>query len=289
MPDSASESIDIGLALLLQHYEQQRRQLETALQEKEVSLQRQADLLAQTEEKLRNHTEALERQLIASGRLVAVRELTASLAHELNNPLGIILGFAQERLSDIDPSDPSYRTLQIINEEASRCGVVVRDLLEFARPRAIEVIQTDVQQVVAKAAELLSKRLEQEKIIFQSDIDADIPTVDGDPQQLQQLLLNLCSNSLDAMSPGGVLSIAIKRAAAGTLAISVADSGFGIDAHDLSRIFEPFFSAKKRRGLGLGLPICQRIVKAHGGSIQVDSRPGEGATFTIYLPLRKTD
>jgi two-component system NtrC family sensor kinase len=279
----------IWLSSLLAQYSRDRRQLEAAVQEKEALLQQQVDLVSQSEEKLRNQAHELERQLIASGRLVPVRELTASMAHELNNPLGIILGFAQERLSDIDPSDPSYRTLQIINEEATRCEMVVRDLLEFARPRNTEFVQTDVKQIIEKTLELLANRLIQEKIEVRDDVDPAIPTIAADPQQLQQALVNICSNSLDAMSAGGVLSLLAKLEAPEALAITVADNGFGIDEDNLSKIFQPFFTAKKRRGLGLGLTICDRIVKTHGGSIEVESRPGHGATFTLHIPLKKTE
>jgi signal transduction histidine kinase len=277
------------LALLVAQYAHERRELEAALQEKEALIQRQADLLTQTEEKLRKQAQELEGQLVASGRFVPVRELTASMAHELNNPLGIILGFAQEGMSDIDPSDPSYRTLQIINEEASRCEMVVRDLLEFARPRSAEFVQTDVREVVAKTLELLSKRLTEEKVEAKDDIDPALPTIDADPQQLQQVLIHLCSNSIDAMSAGGILSLVARLEGPDILAIMVADTGFGIDAESLGKIFQPFFTVKKRRGLGLGLPICDRIVKAHGGTIEVKSRPDHGTTFTLHLPVRKTE
>jgi two-component system NtrC family sensor kinase len=279
----------IAWASLIAQYSHERRQLEAMLREKEALLQQQANLVRQSEERLRKQADELERELIASGRLVPVRELTASMAHELNNPLGIILGFAQERLSDIDPSDPSYRTLQIINEEATRCEMVVRDLLEFARPRSTEFVRTDVNQVIGKSLEQLSNRLHQEKVQLRNDVGTQLPHIDADPQQLQQLLVNLCSNALDAMSGGGLLSIVAKLDAPEALSITVADNGFGIDADNLSKIFQPFFTAKKRRGLGLGLAICDRIAKAHGGSIAVESRPGDGTIFTLHLPLKRAE
>lgn len=291
MADSSNpltgEATDTTWFLLVAQYAHKLSQLEAALQEKETLLQAQAQLVSQSEQKLRQHAEDVERRLVASGRLVPVRELTASMAHELNNPLGIILGFAQERLSDIDPSDPSFRTLQIINEEASRCEMVVRDLLEFARPRSTEFVETDVKEVIAKTFDLLARRLAHEKIEARNEIEAELPAIDADPQQLQQLLANLCSNSLDAMAPGGILSLTVKLERAGTLAILVSDTGFGIESEDLSKIFQPFFSAKKRRGLGLGLPICDRIIKAHGGTIEVESKSGDGTTFTIHLPVKR--
>jgi signal transduction histidine kinase len=286
----AREVIDTSwLALLIAQYALERRQLESALREKEALLQRQIDLLSQSDEKLCKQAGDVEHQLVASGGLVPLSALTASLAHELNNPLGIILGFAQERLSDIDASDPSYRTLQIINEEASRCEMVVRDLLEFARPRNMEFVRSDIREMVAKTFDILAQRLEHDKIQAKNDIDLEIPAIDADPQQLQQVLVNLCSNSLDAMPAGGVLSLTAKLESADRLAIMVADTGFGIDNENLSKVFQPFFTVKKRRGLGLGLPVCDRIVKAHGGTIEVESTPGAGTTFTVRLPLRRTE
>jgi signal transduction histidine kinase len=107
----------------------------------------------------------------------------------------------------------------------------------------------------------------------------------ADPQQLQQVLLNLSLNAVDAMPNGGTLSIGASLDTAEGIVVTVADTGSGIDPEVLPRIFQPFFTSKKRRGLGLGLPICDRIVKAHGGRITVESRPGHGTTFKIYLPL----
>ena len=117
----------------------------------------------------------------------------------------------------------------------------------------------------------------------------DLPRVSADPQQLEQVLVNLYLNAMDAMPDGGKLSVEARISksddAASTVLITVSDTGFGIAEADLPRIFQPFFTAKKKRGLGLGLPLCERIVKNHGGKIEVESQPGEGTTFKIYLPL----
>jgi two-component system NtrC family sensor kinase len=275
------------LASLLAQCSHEWQRVEALLREKDAMLERQAELLDQCEKNLRKQAQELERQLIASGRLVSVGELTASMAHEFNNPLGIILGFAQERLSDIDPSDPSYRTLQIINEEASRCEVVVRDLLEFARPRSTECVRTDIKAVVQKTLDLLSSRLNKQNVKLTTSVATDLPDIDADAQQLQQVLLHLCSNALDAMSENGLLAVSAKLYSPEKMSLVVADNGFGIDTEHLGKIFQPFFSAKKRRGLGLGLAICDRIIKAHGGRIDVESTPSEGTTFAVYLPLKK--
>jgi PAS domain S-box-containing protein len=246
---------------------------------------RSEENLREREEKLRQDAQELEQQLIASGRLVSLGELTASMAHEFNNPLGIVLGFTQDLLGEMDPSDPNYRFLQIIDEEAKRCEKIVQDLLEFARPRSVEFIQTDVNEVIKKTLDMISSRLFKQKVEAITQTSADLPQIHADPQQLQQVLTNLCLNALDAMPEGGKLTIAAQLESPQRLAITVADTGFGIEPETLQKIFQPFFTAKKRKGLGLGLPVCERIIKAHRGSIEARSTPGDGATFRILLPV----
>ncbi|MGH7927890.1 MAG: sensor histidine kinase, partial [Candidatus Binatia bacterium] len=161
--------------------------------------------------------------------------------------------------------------------------------LDFARPRIAEFVRTDIKEIIEKTLDLLSRRLDTEKVKAKNDVKADIPDIHADPQQLQQVLLNLCSNALDAMPGGGILNICAELSSSESVALIVSDTGFGIDADDLSKIFQPFFSGRKRRGLGLGLAICDRIIKAHGGSIGVESRAGEGTRFTIHLPVKRGD
>jgi signal transduction histidine kinase len=234
---------------------------------------------------LRNQAQELEQQLLASGRLVAVGELTASMAHEFNNPLGIVLGFAQGLLANMEASDPNYRHVQIISDEAKRCEKLVQELLEFGRPKSAAFAWTDVQEMIQKTLDLVQPRASTSKIETYAKFNGELPQIHADPQQLQQVLLNLSLNAVDAMPKGGILTIAAKHDAPDRLMITVADTGIGIDADVLPRIFQPFFTSKKRRGLGLGLPICDRIVKAHSGRIEVESVPGKGTTFTIRLPI----
>ena len=238
------------------------------------------EALRQSEEKLRRQAQELEQQLIASGRLVSLGEITASMAHEFNNPLGIVMGFTQDLLSETDPSSPSYRSLKIIDEETKRCEKIIRDLLQFARPRATEVSPTDVRQLVEKTINLLANHLYKQKIEAISEIENNLPSISADPQQMEQVLVNLCLNAIEAMPDGGKLTVAAKAeprtdGGSSTVAITVADTGFGIEEKDLPKIFQPFFTAKKKRGLGLGLPICNRIIKNHGGRIKVESQPGK--------------
>jgi signal transduction histidine kinase len=242
--------------------------------------------LRQSEEHLRNQAQELEQQLLASGRLVAVGELTASMAHEFNNPLGIILGFAQGLLTNMDPSDGNYHHVQIIAEEAKRCERLVQELLEFGRPKNAEFALIDMKQIIYKTLDLVQSHAAKNHVDTVTQIDDRLSAIRADPQQLQQVLLNLCLNAVDAMPKGGKLTVGIAADNARQMTITVADTGIGIDAEVLPRIFQPFFTSKKRRGLGLGLPICDRIVKSHSGRIEVSSELGRGTVFTIYLPMK---
>jgi|SoiMethySBSTD1v2_1073268.scaffolds.fasta_scaffold59462_4 PAS domain S-box-containing protein len=250
------------------------------------------EALRESEKKLRRQAEELEQQLIASGRLVSLGEITASMAHEFNNPLGIVMGFAQDLMSELDPADPHRRYLKIIDEETKRCRKIIQELLQFSRPSAAELRPTEIEKLVEKTVHLVENRLYQQKIELSLDVDRELPLVQADAQQLEQVLINVYLNAVDAMPHGGKLSVSAKLTPPNNgdqaLAIlSVADTGFGIDEENQAKIFLPFFTAKKTKGLGLGLPICERIIKNHGGRIEFSTLPGQGTTFRIYLPLSR--
>jgi PAS domain S-box-containing protein len=251
---------------------------------------RSEDALRQSEERFRQQAQELEQQLIASGRLVSLGEITASMAHEFNNPLGIVMGFTQDLMSETDPSHPHYRSLKIIDEETRRCEKIIRDLLQFARPKSTDLCPTDVKQIIEKTLTLIANHLYKQKIDAVTQLEEHLPKIYADPQELEQVLVNLYFNAIDAMSDGGRLTVSAKvsQGAPGIpqeVAITVADTGFGISPEDLPKIFQPFFTARKKSGLGLGLPICDRIIKNHGGRIAVKSDPGQGTTFEIHLPV----
>ena len=262
---------------------------------RDVTERRRAEAaLRASEEKLRQQAQELEQQLIASGRLVSLGEITASMAHEFNNPLGIIMGFAQDLLSETDPSNPQYQGLKIIDEEAKRCQKIIQELLDFARPKRTDFSLTDIKQTVEKTLKLVTNHLYKQKIEVDILVDKSLPQIHADSQQLEQVLVNLYLNAIDAMPEGGKLTVGAKvEECDGTMApmlvMTVADTGFGIEEKDLSKIFLPFFTAKKTKGLGLGLPICERIVKNHGGEIAAKSHPGGGTTFSICLPLHQKE
>ena len=247
------------------------------------------EILRESEAKLRKQAQELEQQLIASGRLVSLGVVTASMAHEFNNPLGIVMGFTEELLNDADPASRNYQALKIIDEETRRCQRIIQELLQFARPRSADLCPTDVKQAIDKTLNMVTNRLYKQKIETSVLVDNELPLISADPQQLEQVLVNLFLNAIDAMPNGGSLTVAAAlRSADGdvpAVAIAVTDDGAGIDENDLSKIFQPFFSAKKGKGIGLGLSICDRIIQNHGGRIVVESQPGKGTSFKIHLPL----
>jgi len=245
------------------------------------------EALRESERRLRDQAQQLEQQLIASGRLVSLGQVTASMAHEFNNPLGIIIGFVEDILNGATPEDPDYRSLQIINQEAYRCKKIVEDLLDYAKPKVAEMAPVNVQAVIERSLELMENHFYKQKVEASKEIASDLPRVRADSQQLAQVLVNLYLNAIDAMPNGGQLTVAAdlkEDTGAPEIIISVADSGIGIEPSALDKIFQPFYTAKKRRGLGLGLPICERIVNNHGGKIKVQSQPGRGTIFEVHLP-----
>ena len=159
--------------------------------------------------------------------------------------------------------------------------------MEYARPRSTEFCPTSITNAIEKTLQLVENRLYKQKVTVEKALEPDLPRIQADSPQLEQVLVNLYLNAIDAMPEGGKLMVEARMSqtdgTAPMAVITVADTGFGIAETDLPKIFQPFFTAKKRRGMGLGLPICQRIVKNHGGRIEVESQPGTGSTFKIYL------
>jgi len=228
-------------------------------------------------------------------RLAALGQMAAGLAHEIRNPLGSIKGAAQ--YLQPGPSAASNREgtsefLDIIVEEVNRLNKIVSQFLDYARPYRGEQRQLEVAEVLRKTMALFAKEAEGHgKVEIATDFADRMPAVRADAEQLLQVFLNLSLNALQAMPSGGKLWIATalrrstrRGAAAAFLEVRFRDTGVGIPASDLKNLFIPFFTTKEK-GTGLGLPISQRIIENHGGTIEVRSQPGEGATFTVLLPI----
>ena len=241
--------------------------------------------LRESEAKLRVLTQEQEQQLIASDRLVSVGELAASIAHEFNNPLQIIMGFAQELLDEEQQIGPRRDGLKIIEAETVRCRELIRNLMNFARPQSAKPEATDVEPILANASRLAWHYLVKAKVRLQTDIAPDLPAIKGDANQLQQVLINLLFNAAEAMPNGGEVKIAAAVSGDKTIVISVTDTGIGIPDSALPHVFRPFFTTKQKKGMGLGLSICERIVRGHGGHIAIESAPGRGTTFHLHFPI----
>ena len=248
------------------------------------------EALRDSERKFREQAQLLEQQLIASGRLVSLGEITASMAHEFNNPLGIIMGFVEEMLNTTPSDAADYETLKIIDEEAKRCQKIIQGLMEFARPTPVTPQTTDVATLVAKTLKMIDARLYKQKVGLTEAVAPDLPPINADAQQLEQVLVNLYLNALDAMLAGGHLTVGAQLDGTGdlpnTVVITVADTGHGISGDDMQKIFQPFFTARKKAGMGLGLSICERIIRNHGGKIEVETEQGQGTLFRIRLPVK---
>jgi hypothetical protein len=250
--------------------------------------------LRQSEERYRLLAQEREQQLILSDRRVTLGDLAASFAHEFNNPLGIILGFAQDLLNETRPGDAFRRRLEIIESETQRCKRLVRDLVDFVRPAPTLRVWTDLRKLINTSLALVVTALRKQQIQTAIEVQANLPRAYVDAQQLQQVLLNLFFNAIEAMPHGGQLSVQAVLAPHPTeisglrdpeVLIKVIDTGTGIAIEDQAKIFRPFFTTKTKGGMGLGLSICQSIIQAHGGRMTVDSTPGEGTTCSIILPL----
>ena len=259
--------------------------------QKEIEQRARAEeALRRSEDKFRRQAEELERQLIASGRLVSVGEITASIAHEFKNPLGIILGFAEECARTAAWRSQSQSVVDYRGRDPA-LSKIIQELLQFTRPTGPEPAWTNIRETVEKSLALVANHLYKQKIDLHMGFDVEFPQIYIDAKQLEQVLVNLYLNAIAAMPNGGNLWVNTKIDSpidgAPTGVIEVKDTGSGIEPHDLPKIFEPFFTAKKRTGLGLGLSVCERIVKNHGGRIEVASQPGEGTQVTVHLPVER--
>jgi PAS domain S-box-containing protein len=227
----------------------------------------------------------LQRELIQTERLAAIGKLAAGVAHEINNPLSGILTFAQDLLLECSPADPAREDYELIVNETLRCRRIVRDLLEYSRQKSPRRRRMGIGELVSRVLPLVERQASFHNIQFEVIIEEGLPEVEADPQQMQQVLLNLVINARDAMRASGTIRISGTVAEAGrSVALSVADSGCGIPAKQVERIFEPFYSTKGEQGHGLGLMAVRNVVDRHGGRIEVASEAGRGSTFRVLLP-----
>jgi signal transduction histidine kinase len=235
---------------------------------------------------------SLERNLRQSDKLASVGQLAAGLAHEIGTPLNIIGGRAEFLLSRSRSAAEIGDNLQIIRSQIDRITGIVRQLLEFSRRREPDFRSVDVGILLNNVVQLLEHKIDEKKVAVIFDISEKLPFIPADPDQLQQVFLNLFLNSLHALQPGGTIKVGVTLVPGGdpanrgrSLRIEIEDNGAGIPAEQLGQVFDPFFTTKDvGEGTGLGLSVSYGIIKDHGGEVRVDSRPGEFTRFDIILP-----
>ena len=232
---------------------------------------------------------ALEQQVIQAEKLAAVGQLTAGLAHEMGTPLNIVSGRAEYLLSDLPEDDSKRESLQTIIHQTERMTKLIDNLLKFSRPQKVQFSRLDIPEVMEGVLTLLETQMEKSGVQVDFRVASDLPSVEADFYQLQQVFLNLILNSIQAMPDGGQLAIEVKPADSNSVRITIVDTGVGIPPENLPRIFDPFFTTKESgQGTGLGLAIVSKILRDHGALIKVDSISGKGTVFSIMMPLAQS-
>ncbi len=276
----ALESLAGILSSVLSNADQYQRLQENVAQLRQVQLELQTRIQAQMD---------AERKLIQAEKLAAVGEMAAGIAHELNNPLTTVTGFTELVLEELPAGASSRSDLEMVLKEARRARDVVRRLLDFSRRSESERTRVDLNQLVHDALSLTKHLLHTSGVQLELQLAEKLPWVLVDRNQIKQVFLNLFHNALQAMPDGGILRVKTclgERDKRQWVTAVVADTGYGISETDKERIFEPFFTTRANQGgTGLGLSVTYGIVSDHGGLIEVESQPGQGASFTVWLPF----
>jgi signal transduction histidine kinase len=242
----------------------------------------------QMEEKIQKTTADLrktEAQLIRSEKLAALGQLAAGIAHEIRNPLTSI-NILIHSLTDHLPDESAHREdLKVIEEEINRINEIVDQFLRFAKPAPPLLKKAEVFPIFEETLQLLRPQIEKQRIAVQKEFESLHPIL-TDREQMKQAILNLLLNAVQAMPKGGHLILRGQISEDGQFAkLSIQDSGVGIPGEEIGKLFDPFFSTKEG-GIGLGLSIAHRIIDQHHGKIEVESTPGKGTVFTVWLPIQ---
>lgn len=229
----------------------------------------------------------MHRQLLQADRLASVGQLAAGVAHEINNPLGLILGYTQLLLREESDAADIRDDLQTIEKQTRNCKKIVEDLLNFARKSGTYLSEVKVNRALRSVIDVVRSQLELDNIIIQTQLDADLPEISGDTEKLKQVFMNMLINARQAIGKDGNIRITTGIDAEGrSVVIIFQDDGPGIAPDILDNIFDPFFTTKPTgQGTGLGLSVSYGIVEDHQGDIQVSSDVGRGTTFVIRLPI----
>ncbi|UCD84688.1 MAG: HAMP domain-containing protein [Deltaproteobacteria bacterium] len=241
------------------------------------------------EKKVEERTEqlkAMQAQLIQSEKLASIGKLAAGVAHEINNPLTGILTFSHLLLDETEGGEQERKDIEVIIRETTRCRDIVKRLLDYSRQAETRKTPFSINETVEKASSLLEHQAAFRNIRIIKEFDPGLPQIMIDKDKMQQVFINLLTNAQEVMPEGGSVTIATTKTNDGnSIEIRVTDTGCGIKDADIPKIFDPFFSTKEL-GTGLGLSVTHGIIASHKGSIEVQSKVGEGTTFIIRLPVK---
>jgi signal transduction histidine kinase len=243
------------------------------------SLEHKTEQLSQVYRQFQDNFEGLKR----TERLYALGQLSAGLAHEVRNPLSSIEGAAAILQKEPGSEERRREFLQIIQDECRRLDRLLTNFLDFAKPPLPQYQEVDLDQLLDNVINLASHAIGRKEIALRKELAADAPTMQCDPEQLKQVILNLAINAIQAMPEGGEIILSARQEKNQYL-IQVKDQGCGISEANLDKTFDPFFTTKEN-GTGLGLPVAHQIVSQHGGILKVERNPDRGMTFSVILPL----
>ena len=226
-----------------------------------------------------------QEELLQKEKLASMGQLAAGVAHEINNPLGTILLFSDMMYKEVDEDDPRRDDLKMIINETTRCKSIVADLLNFSRQQNVIAQETNIHDLLEQVIEGLSVQPAFQEVKFVRHFSSVVPPIQADPDQLQQVFINLFNNAAEAMDSEGAITITSRSLDHNWVDIKISDTGAGIPQENLNKVFSPFYTTKApTKGTGLGLSITYGIIKMHRGQINVQSQEGKGTTFIITLP-----
>lgn len=224
----------------------------------------------------------MEEQLRKSDTLNVIGELAAGIAHEIRNPMTALKGFIQLLEGSVKEDHTMY--FNVITTELSRIDSIINEFLILAKPQAVKFVEKDISQIMKETVDLLSAQAVLHNVQFRTYYEQNLPRVFCESNQMKKVFINIIKNAIEVMPKGGYITVSIQKESEQRVHISIGDEGTGIPAHKIKKLGEPFYTTKER-GTGLGLMVTYKIIEEHKGTIEVESKLGEGTVFHIYLPI----